>query len=237
MKLSYDEIVTSHEKRDEKYNITYIEKSSPSKDKLIVLIATHNSHGKYTSLESLFNSDHDYDFLFLNSVDNSYYHRNDSGKSYQDFLFNYLKGYDPAKVVFFGSSMAGYCALRWSLAFNANCVVSNPQINLDESINYAWLELKTNIIKIPNRFNIDSVNYPGKETCIVSMFGHHPMDVRSFDRMISLVKGNTGLSLTIDQSDDINHDYLIKGMDHFMVLIERVLLMRQTKIKSWIKPA
>lgn len=90
----------------------------------MVCLSTHNDGTKYRPLPSAYRYI-DADLLFVRDPDNSYYLQGDEGEAYLGLIRGVTAPYKPQDVVMFGSSMAGYAALRWALAINANAVLSN----------------------------------------------------------------------------------------------------------------
>lgn len=194
-------------------------------ERLLVSLATHNQGDKYASLEG-FSKYIDADLLFLTDALNSYYLRDDLGDAYLSFLNTVVPKYSAEKVVFFGSSMAGFAAVRFAFEFNANCILNNPQFDLDITVNHAWPELKNNINKIPERINIMDLPDGSRQSVIFLIHGDHPMDRANFEAFVPIWLKHPGLKLMAVHCPDLNHGYLIPRINVFNKLYNWVLEFR-----------
>ncbi|MGZ8216587.1 hypothetical protein [Methylomagnum sp.] len=196
-------------------------------ERLLVSLATHNQGDKYASLEG-FSKYIDADVLFLTDAHNSYYLKDDLGDAYLAFLKTIVPHYAPAKVVFFGSSMAGFASVRFAFEFDANCILNNPQFDLDVTMDHAWPELKSNIRRIPERMNIMDLPDGHRHCAIFLIHGDHPMDRANFEAFVPIWLKHPGLKLMAVHCPDLSHGYLIPKMAIFNKLYNWVLDLRET---------
>ncbi|WP_270937558.1 hypothetical protein [Falsiroseomonas oryzae] len=222
----YDSLVQAHEATRDGIPFLHLRRPGEAAQALLVTLATHNNGHRYASLESA-NRLAAFDLLCLRDPDNSFYLQDDGGARFDGVVAAALDGYDPARVVFFGSSMAGYAALRWALRHDANAVVSNPQVNLDESARLAWPELRRNILHIPRRENLDDLEHGARRCAITCLHGRHPMDLENMRRLATLCLRTPGISLTLEHRPEERHAYLIAGFAHFRQLVQDTLRIRQ----------
>lgn len=201
--------------------------SDKTHEKLLVSLATHNQGDKYASLEG-FSKHVDADVLFLTDSLNSYYLGNDLGNTYLSFLNTIVPQYSAEKVVFFGASMAGFAAVRFAFEFNANCIINNPQFDLDVTMDHAWPELKRNISKISQRINIMDLPEGARQSVIFLIHGDHPMDRANFESFVPIWLKHPGLKLMAVHHPEINHGYLIPRINIFNKLYSWVLEFRET---------
>lgn len=193
--------------------------------RLLVSLATHNQGDKYASLEG-FSKYIDADVLFLTDALNSYYLRDDLGDTYLNLLNTIVPQYPAEKVVFFGSSMAGFAAVRFAFEFNANCILNNPQFDLDVTLAHAWPELKRNISKISQRINIMDLPEGSRQCVVFLIHGDHPMDRANFEAFVPIWLKHPGLKLMAVHCPDLNHGYLIPKINVFNKLYNWVLEFR-----------
>lgn len=195
-------------------------------NKLLVMIGTHNCKGAFPSLTTLFDDDTiDFDLLFVAEEVNTYYQSDDDGASYFELIKSKASKYAARNVVFFGSSMAGYCALKWALTLGANAVVSNPQIDLAATSPLAWPELKQTIARAGGAEPITAIakRHAEVSSSLVTLWSNHPMDVVNFKLFLEILASNNNLSVSIDKNEDTNHKYLVKNYRHFLALVNRAV--------------
>ncbi len=187
--------------------------------RLLVTFATHKGGARFAAVESIRRS-MPVDFLGFRDPDNGYYLYQDGGVRFGTVLRGLVAAYEPARVLFFGSSMAGYAALRWALELNASCVVSNPQVNLDATIPHVWRELRENIERIPRRVNLDQVRWRDRRAVLTVLHGRHPMDIENMRRLFAIWLRTPGMALNLTQVDEDKHSYLIRDFAQFRRLCE-----------------
>lgn len=226
--LSYDEIIERYEQELLGIKCVYIKRSHPEKG-LLVSLATHKNNGRYSSLESYY-SYFEGDLLFLADSNNSYYLGSDGGAAYVALVEKFLCSYSCRDIFFAGASMAGYAAIFLALTFNGNAIVNNPQLNFTATIDTAWRELKENILKIPNRIDLDE-RKSTTESVIGVLFGRHPMDVANTEAFFRLCSNTPGLGVVYGHVEDIEHKYYIPGIEGFMDLLMLVKSHRSFMVK------
>lgn len=193
--------------------------------RLIVTFATHNNGAKYASVQTIHRR-MNADILGFRDPSNGYYLYDDGGERFGALLRSLVAGYKPARVLFFGSSMAGYAALHWALRLGASCVVSNPQVNLDATLPLAWPALRANIARIPKRLNLDELP-PGPPRAVLTVLhSRHPMDLENMCHLFALWLRSPGLALNLEQTDEAQHAYLIRDFAHFRRLLETTFTQR-----------
>ncbi|MFH5923332.1 hypothetical protein [Roseomonas xinghualingensis] len=199
--------------------------------RLLVTIATHKNGERYAALETT-ERGWKGDVLALRDPLNSYYLQQDAGAAYDTVVDTVCAGYAPADVVFFGSSMAGYAALRWALRWDANAVVSNPQVNLDAAAALGWPELRANILRVPMRVNLDELAHGERSCSIAWLHGRHPMDVDALRRFMGIWLASPGMTLNLQHHPEAAHRYLINDGKHFFALLEGVLAERAMRERT-----
>lgn len=223
---AYDAILSRHERR--LGAIPYVHLAREGDEgarRLLVTMATHKNGERYAALETAERSWKG-DLLALRDPANSFYLGEDAGAGYDAVVEGVLAGYAPERVVFFGSSMAGYAALRWALRWNANALVSNPQVNLDAAAALGWPELRANILRIPRRVNLDEGVYGARSCSIAWLHGRHPMDVDALRRFMEVWLASPGMTLNLQHHPESAHRYLVNDGRHFFALLEGVLAER-----------
>ncbi len=217
--MEYEELVTRHE-RVTADGIPYLHAPNPRnvEGRLIVTFATHNNGARYASLATIYRGVKA-DILAFRDPSNGYYLRADGGARVEELLREVAAGYDAARILLFGSSMAGYAALRWAIELNAACVVNNPQINLDATAPLAWEPLRSNILRIPQRVNLDEQAYGPRRAVLTVLHSRHPMDIENMRRLFALWLRTPGMQLRIEQVDEVEHRYLIRDFRHFSRLV------------------
>jgi len=230
----YDEIVEQH--RSFSGDIPFIFKRA-GRDKLLVMIGTHNCKGVFPSLVTLFDdTNNGFDLLFIAEEGNTYYQGGDQGAAYFQLIRDSVAGYAPEKVVFFGASMAGYCALKWALMLNGNAVVSNPQLDLQATAPLAWHELRQTIGRAAGAEAITAQTGPDARSALVTLWSKHPMDIANFALFLDLVRQRANLSVSMDQNPETAHSYLITSYRHFQALLQRALDLRAHSVATFVPP-
>jgi hypothetical protein len=179
------------------------------KDKgLLVVLSTHNFREKYFHIKGLVENI-DSDLLFVTDVNNSYYLERDEGKSYKELFSIYVDNYSPSEVTFLGSSMAGYAALYHGIAFNANILCVNPQLNLTLTKEFAWQDLKNTISKLSNPISLESyISNNIKESVIYAIYGDYLMDKVNANLLRNCLEFSG--RLFIEKVKDQEHGYYLK---------------------------
>ncbi|MGX9965127.1 hypothetical protein ACVFYP_17485 [Roseomonas sp. F4] len=224
--LSHDELVARHERATDGILHLHVPNPANTDRRLIVTFATHNNGARYASLEAIHRR-LPMDILAFRDPANGYYLYQDGGARFGALLRELVQGYDPARILFFGSSMAGYAALRWAMELGASCVVSNPQVNLDSAAALAWDTLRTNILRIPQRVNLDELPPGPRRAVLTVLHSRHPMDIDAMQRLFSLWLKAPGMALNLEQVDEKAHAYLIRDFPHFNRLVQTTLAQRQ----------
>lgn len=232
---SYDDLVASYanETTDTPHLLVRRSPKVPHQ-RLIVVLSTHNEGARYAGLARTY-SEADADLLFLRDPGNSYYLGQDGGAAYDALVAGIAGDYAPENLLFFGSSMAGYAALRFALALNANAIVSNPQISLSVSAGHAWPDLRRNIERIARPRDLDHDDFRGRECAITLLHSRHSMDVTNAKLFLNFYRRYPGLALLTVHADDRGHKYLIPDFETFMDLVGRTFEWRSLrgKIVDW----
>jgi len=218
--------VARHERATDGILHLHLKRAENDEGRLIVTFATHNNGARYASLETI-HRHLPMDVLAFRDPSNGYYLYQDGGARFGALLRELVKGYDPAKILLFGSSMGGYAALRWAIELGASCVVSNPQVNLDSAANFAWGELRTNILRIPQRVNLDELPPGPRKAVLTVLHSRHPMDLDAMRRLFGFWLTAPGMALNLEQVDEATHGYLIRDFRHFARLVRATLVQRQ----------
>jgi len=235
--MTYDEILEHYERHDAAIPYVYIRRGKGLKPrlgpnaKLLVTFATHNNGSRYAALATMYGKT-DYDVLAFRDPTNRFYLGENLGADIGRIIARRTRPYDPANVVAFGSSMAGYAALRWGLRHGFNCVVNNPQLDLDGSLPHAWPELANNIRKIPSRDRVVDHVATDAESAIVCLHGRHPMDLFNMTALLDIYMAQPRLSLMVEHYKDAAHNYMIRDFPHFDQLIRMALDMRRLKASA-----
>ncbi len=197
----------------------------------IVVMATHNNGDRYFAYEA-FKKFHRCSLIFVTDPNNSYYHSECEGCSYEEFFRFLLRDFDPSSVTFFGSSMAGYGALYHAVVMNANTIVSNPQINFDLTEKYCWPALRNTISRIPRRLNLDEwlpLNY--RESAIYLIHGQNDMDLANVECLLRIPLKNRIIG--ISAVPDIAHGFYINNFSKVFDLHE---YLRWLRINAVFRP-
>ncbi|WP_439595018.1 hypothetical protein [Falsiroseomonas sp.] len=231
-----DLLVARHERVTEGIRYLHVPNPANTQKRLIVTFATHNNNGRYAAIDSIHRK-MPMDLLAFCDPDNSYYLYDDGGARFGALLRELIRPYAARRVLFFGSSMAGYAALRWAIELEAACVVSNPQVNLDASVPHAWRPLRDNILRIPQRVNLDELPAQPRRAALTVLHGRHPLDLENMRRLFSLWLASPGMSLNIRQVDETQHAYLIRDFRHFTQLVEQTYEQRAALEVPVLKPS
>jgi hypothetical protein len=223
---SYEDLVARHERVTGGYRHLVMPHEVNPDRRLLVTFATFNNQGRYASIATL-RKRMPMDILAFCDRGNGYYLDDDGGARFGAVLRGQVAGYDPARVLFFGSSMAGHAALRWALELNACCVVSNPQVNLDASIPLAWPKLRESLARIPHRVNLDEMPAGPRRAVLTVLHGRHPIDLENMRRLFALWLASPGMALNLEQAEEAAHAYLIRDFPHFRRLVEHTFTQRQ----------
>jgi hypothetical protein len=229
---TYQAILERHERM--LGNVPYVHlvrEDTQAPRRLLVTMATHKSGERYAALETVV---HNWtgDVLALRDPQNSYYLQQDAGAAFDAVVDAVCADYAPADIVFFGSSMAGYAALRGALRRDANAVVNNPQVNLDAAARLGWPELRANILRIPIRVNLDEMAHGERSCSIAWLHGRHAMDVDALQRFMAMWLDMPGMTLNLQQHPEASHRYLINNKRHFFALVEGVLAERAMRERT-----
>ncbi len=218
----YEEIVKQHEQVVLGRKCIHLKRNQKH---LIVSMTTHNNFEKYQSLIAF--SDIPYDVLFITNPTNSYYLEDDLSASYFQFLLPFIEQYGAENILFFGSSMAGYGALRFALHFGANAIVCNAQVDFELTKKTCWPNLLQSINKISTTENLAQM-IPKSNTFIHFAFGQHPMDLANQQAFESYVKKYQDLlHVEFVAHPTSEHSYLFGSTQNFLTLVEHLFKQRQ----------
>ena len=234
--LSHDELVARHERATDGILHLHLRNPANTDGRLMITFATHNTGARYASLEAI----HRWlpmDVLAFRDPSNGYYLYQDGGARFGALLRELVQGYDPAKILLFGSSMGGYTALRWAIELGASCVVSNPQVNLDSAATFAWPDLRTNILRIPQRVNLDELAPGPRQAALTVLHSRHPMDLDAMRRLFGFWLTAPGMVLNMEQVAEEGHSSLIRDFPHFRRLVETTLAQRKALAAVPRRPA
>lgn len=203
MTIDVKKIVDTFERKFKNKNYLFV--PCDTSDKLLVLLSAHNQKNNYFLLRTFLENQR-CNLLFLTDPCNTWYLDSDRGQVYVDLLDFVFKDFVNKNIFIFGSSMAGYAALHFSVIKNVNCLSCNPQVNLDLSLDYGWHELNRNMKKVissgsavPVERLLNNTYYEGV-MCIVH--GHAPIDVANVEIILgSSTPVRKLLVLTIDSDD------------------------------------
>ncbi len=216
--MNYEELVEKYEKDENGRKYVYINNNHP---KILVSLSAFNNGDKYQSLVSLFRSTLDADYLFLTDPLNSYYLENDLGSNFLIFLEKILASYRRENIIFFGSSMAGYAAIRFAITFGAKALVCNPQVNFDITMEYAWPALVNGISKIDQTENIDNI-LPSLTSYIYYAFGNNILDIKNQENMSNYASVNQKIHVDFIQYDTDEHTFLFTSFTEFIGYVRAV---------------
>ncbi|OYW10490.1 MAG: hypothetical protein B7Z53_00930 [Rhodospirillales bacterium 12-71-4] len=233
---SHDELVARHERATDDILHLHLRNPANSDGRLIVTFATHNNGARYASLEAIHRR-LPMDILAFRDPSNGYYLYQDGGARFGALLRALVQGYDPAKILLFGSSMGGYAALRWAIELGASCVVSNPQVNLDSAAAHAWADLRANILRIPHRVNLDELPPGPRQAVLTVLHSRHAMDLDAMRRLFGFWLTAPGMALNLEQAAEEAHAYLIRDFPHFRQLVETTLAQRKALAQVPRRPA
>lgn len=174
-------LLSTQEKLSNGSNYLFVPNTS-SKDLLIVL-STHNQYDRYFGLEKLMSS-YSVNILFLTNSNNNYYSDvlENGGNLYENFLREFLRKKDFSNVTIFGSSMAGFAALKFAAVLGLNAFVTNAQVDLDLSYKYAWPDLKKTLSKVnEERDLIEALNR--SRSYIYYLYGSSKIDEANANKL------------------------------------------------------
>jgi hypothetical protein len=183
--MNTESLVKSYEK--DFFGRKYLYIPNEGSKKLLILLSAHNQGNRYFLLKS-FLTKQNHNLLFITNPENNWYLDDDLGELYLKLIKSITDTYDNNNVFIFGSSMAGYAAIHFSIKLNVNCLTCNPQVNLNISMDYGWYELNKNISKLiskrkalPLEELLNKSFYSGV-MCIVH--GHAPIDVANVELIL-----------------------------------------------------
>ena len=174
-------------------------------DKLLIILSTYNQKNTLFAAKKIL-SDFDTNVLFLTDYNNSYYLENCDDiikTSYYNRIKEYVEVYGSERIFIFGSSMAGYAAMKYGEVLNLNIIAMNPQLNIEVSYPAAWPELRKTFSRIKYFQDIDFSNINNK---VFLLFSDHPMDKANF---IFFTKSTVDISIqsTIHKISTKEHNF------------------------------
>ncbi|WP_201606606.1 hypothetical protein [Psychrobacter okhotskensis] len=176
-----------------------------SSDKLMIILSTHNQKNSLFGVKKIL-SNFDTNILFLTDNNNSYYLENEENienTSYYKCLRGYVDLYGSKNIFIFGSSMAGYAAIKYGTLFDLNIISFNPQLNIDISYSLAWGDLRKTFDNIKFFSPVSFNGFKGKLLCI---FGYFPMDIVNYDYLIKEAS-QAGISYIVQRIDTEEHNF------------------------------
>ena len=189
-----------------KYNKTYCYIPCGS-EKLIILLSAHNQNNKYFLFRS-FLENQKYDLLFITD-NNTWYLDDDKGSSYIKIFLEFIEIYGSNNIIVFGSSMGGYGAVLFASELNINCLVCNPQIDLNVSKDWAWEELSNDINKIVKSNKqvdiIKKLEVCENNSVYFLIYGNNPLDVINANLFLTMCKNEK--RMIVYQYDDDTHEF------------------------------
>ena len=219
MKNEIDFLIKSEKIYENKKYLYYRSKKNIEETRsILVSMATHNGGERYFNLKGLLEKS-SFDLLFVKDPKNSYYLGDDGGNSYNKLFSSILSSYSSDNITFFGSSMSGYGALFHASFFNANAIVSNPQLNFEATLQHCWVDLRKTISKIKSPINLDTFEkFINSSGTIHAEFGKHPMDKANFNILNSLKISN----LKIVLHDDPTHGYYFHDIEKACLIHKKI---------------
>ena len=199
--------------------IAYVDRGS---ERLIVSMQTFRNGLKFMAGNGLMNKS-SYNLLFLTNPNNDYY----SDAVYFEILNKFLPKYEKKNILFFGSSMSGYAALRFSYHFGACFFVNNPQADMHLTLRFAWDGLRKEIEKFDYRGDVFDAFAFLSEPFGYYCHGQHPLDKENarfyFEKISKLDK-----SFVIrDVVSDDRHSFIWKDFSHVVKLMKNILDVRE----------
>jgi len=209
----------------------FLPSNTVDKKSLLIVMSTHNQKDRYFFFKKIKELNYrSADVIFVTDPNNSYYLEKDMGETYLNFFEFILNGYENSSVSFFGSSMSGFAALFYSIRLGCSAIVNNPQVDLRESLDHAWPDLKHTL---SNVCSLD-LNIISHEQILGSCFvvsGKHPMDSMNRKKLdVSSSLFNTYISKTVN---DVSHGFYFNNCEDIFIihqLIQRFNEMKLTKI-------
>ncbi|MFT4060126.1 MAG: hypothetical protein QM652_11335 [Legionella sp.] len=203
MSLDLKKIIQKHGAED--FGKKYLFIPFSESDELIVLLSAHNQKEKYFLLRT-FIEHKKHNLLFITDPNNTWYLDGDGGATYNKILEKIFVNFSKKKIYVFGSSMAGYGALHFAIINDVNCLVCNPQVDLNLSIEFGWPELNENMSKLlayGEKVNIakllDSTLYT---SCICVIHGHKPIDVANVELLLGSASATRKILVYTIETDD-----------------------------------
>ncbi len=231
---AYEDIVRDHGGDAAAEHLYVRRRADTCHRRLIVIISTHNEGRRFAGLVDAY-SLLDADLLFIRDEANSYYLRADRGAAFDALVRTIAEPYAPDQILFFGSSMAGYAALRYALMLDANAVLSNPQVSVTASAPLGWTELRRNIERIAEPHDLGDGEFADRACAITLLHSRHPMDVENTRLFFDLYRRHPGLALLTVHADETDHKYLIPDFQSFLLFVRRTYELRRlrTKVVRW----
>lgn len=199
--------------------IAYVNRGS---DRLIVSLQTFRNGMNFMAGNGLMSKTSS-DLLFLTNPNNDYY----SDLIYFEILNKYIEKYKIRNVLFFGSSMAGYAALRYAYHFGANFFVNNPQADISLTLKFAWDALRREIEKFSYRGNVFDSATLHSECFGYYCHGQHDLDVANakffFEKLSVLNKSFVIRDVVANEQ----HTFLWKNFSDVVRIIEKIIDLRE----------
>ncbi|MEK6218303.1 MAG: hypothetical protein N2B59_03940 [Psychrobacter sp.] len=174
-------------------------------DKLLIVLSTHNQKNTLFAAKKIL-SDFDTNILFLTDYNNSYYLENcdDIVKtSYYSRIKKYVEVYGNDRTFIFGSSMAGYAAIKYGEVLNLHIIAMNPQLSIEVSYPSAWPELRNTFNRIKYFQDIDFRKIDNK---MFLLFSDHPMDKANFN-FFNVSTADISMQSTIHKISSKEHNF------------------------------
>lgn len=203
--------------------IAYVDRGS---DRLIVSLQTFRNGLEFMAGNGLMNKTSN-DLLFLTNPGNDYY----SDGVYWDILSKFLQKYQSRNILFFGSSMAGYAALRFSYHYGACFLVNNPQVDMNITMRFAWDGLRKEIEKFHYRGDVFDAGGPLSEVFGYYCHGRHSLDVQNAKVYFERLEGMEKSFVIRDVVSDERHTFLWRDFSGVVKLMEKILDLRDIENK------
>ena len=88
-----------------------------------------------------------------------------------------MKIYGSTNIFIFGSSMAGYAAIKYGEVLDLNIIAMNPQLSIEVSYQSAWPDLRNTFSQITHFQDIDFKRIKNR---VFLVFSEHPMDKANY---------------------------------------------------------
>lgn len=181
--------------------------------RLLVVMAPMNFKGRYMQYKS-FLKNQICDLLFITDNSDTYYMGNDNGEGVRNMLYMRLHDfYLESEITFLGSSMSAYAALRFGLEFNANIIMSNPQLDRAATLASVKNDRKNKMPgKIPkNLIPVDKFfSGSSKQSTIWYSCGHYKMDTANLCAFTACKPRST--RAIIERINTIDHKYFFEDV-------------------------